>query len=157
MDQDLDTRLELAAQALALVSGLLTREDWVMLVWSLDWSDLAVTSTGQVMIMMIIMMMMINPTGQVILTGLDKLTPVDRSLLEAGEERQEVCNQECFTSWRSEVMMFTPRGQPGRGCSAALQQGDMMYRDLCSNVLQDTAESQGLLHSAGTEVSNTGL
>ena len=48
MDQDLDTRVELAAQALALVSGLLTKDDWVMLVWSLDWADLAVTSTGQV-------------------------------------------------------------------------------------------------------------
>merc|ERR1719154_232004 len=49
--------------------------------------------------------------------------------------------------------MVTPRGQPGRGCSAALQHGDMMYRDLCSNVLQDTDKGPGLLHSAGEEVS----
>ena len=106
-----------------------------MVVWGLDWADLSVTSSGQV-----------------ILSGLDKVTPVDKSLLVAGEERP-VCNKECFDKWRSEVRMVTPRGQPGRGCSAALQHGDMMYRDLCSKVLQDTELGPGLLHSAGEEVS----
>ena len=88
----------------------------------------------------------------VILSGLDNVTPVDKSLLVAGEERP-VCNKECFDQWRSEVWMVTPRGQPGRGCSAALQHGDMMYRDLCSHVLQDSELGPGLLHSAGDEVS----
>ena len=136
MDQDLDTRMDLASQALSLVSSLVTREDMVMVVWGLDWDDLSVTSSGQV-----------------ILSGLDKVTPVDKSLLVAGEERP-VCNKECFDKWRSEVRMVTPRGQPGRGCSAALQHGDMMYRDLCSNVLQTSDLDPGLLHSAGEEVSH---
>ena len=48
--------------------------------------------------------------------------------------------------------MATPRGQPGRGCSGALQHGDMMYRDLCSHVLGDSDLGPGLLHSAGEEV-----
>ena len=136
MDQDLDTRMDLASQALSLVSSLVTREDMVMVVWGLDWDDLSVTSSGQV-----------------ILSGLDKVTPVDKSLLVAGEERP-VCNKECFDKWRSEVRMVTPRGQPGRGCSAALQHGDMMYRDLCSNVLQTSDQDLGLLHSAGEEASH---
>ena len=135
VDQDLNTRMELASQALSLVSSLVTREDMVMVVWDLNWDDLSVTSSGQV-----------------ILTDLDKVSPVDKSLLEAGEERP-VCNKECFDKWRSEVMMVTPRGQPGRGCSAALQHGDMMYRDLCSNVLGDSGLGPGLLHSAGEEIS----
>lgn len=136
MDHDLDTRMDLASQALSLVSSLVTREDMIMVVWGLDWDDLSVTSSGQV-----------------ILSGLDKVTPVDKSLLVAGEERP-VCNKECFDKWRSEVRMVTPRGQPGRGCSAALQHGDMMYRDLCSNVLQTSDQNLGLLHSAGEEVSH---
>jgi len=136
VDHDLDTRMDLASQALSLVSSLVTREDMIMVVWGLDWDDLSVTSSGQV-----------------ILSGLDKVTPVDKSLLVAGEERP-VCNKECFDKWRSEVRMVTPRGQPGRGCSAALQHGDMMYRDLCSNVLQTSDQNLGLLHSAGEEVSH---
>ena len=135
MDYDLDTRMELASQALSLVSSLMTREDMVMLVWGLDWTDLSVTSSGQV-----------------ILSGLDKVSPVDKSLLEAGGEERPVCNKECFDNWRSEVMMATPRGQPGRGCSGALQHGDMMYRDLCSQVLGDSDLGPGLLHSAGEEI-----
>ena len=59
-----------------------------------------------------------------------------------------MCNQECFDKWRSEVMMPTPRGQPGRGCSAALQHGDMMHGALCRNVLGDSERGLGLLHSA---------
>ena len=135
MDYDLDTRMELASQALSLVSSLVTREDMVMVVWGLDWADLSVTSSGQV-----------------ILSGLDKVSPVDKSLLEAGGEERPVCNNECFDKWRSEVMMATPRGQPGRGCSGALQHGDMMYRDLCSHVLGDSDLGPGLLHSAGEEI-----
>ena len=45
-------------------------------------------------------------------------------------------------------MMPTPRGQPGRGCSAALQHGDMMHGALCRNVLGDSERGLGLLHSA---------
>ena len=59
-----------------------------------------------------------------------------------------MCNQECFDKWRSEVMMPTPRGQPGRGCSAALQHGDMMHGALCRNILGDSERGLGLLHSA---------
>ena len=49
--------------------------------------------------------------------------------------------------------MVTPRGQPGRGCSAALQHGDMMYTDLCRYVLGDSSLGPGLMHSAGEEIS----
>ena len=45
-------------------------------------------------------------------------------------------------------MMPTPRGQPGRGCSAALQHGDMMHGALCRNILGDSERGLGLLHSA---------
>ena len=60
-------RAELASQALALVTSLLSLEDWVLVVWDLDWADLAVTSAGQV-----------------VLVGLDKVTPVDKTLLVPG-------------------------------------------------------------------------
>ena len=57
----------MASQALALVTSLLSLEDWVLVVWDLDWADLAVTSAGQV-----------------VLVGLDKVTPVDKTLLVPG-------------------------------------------------------------------------
>ena len=49
------------------MTSLLSLEDWVLVVWDLDWADLAVTSAGQV-----------------VLIGLDKVTPVDKTLLVPG-------------------------------------------------------------------------
>ena len=49
------------------MTSLLSLEDWVLVVWDLDWADLAVTSAGQV-----------------VLVGLDKVTPVDKTLLVPG-------------------------------------------------------------------------
>ena len=53
------------------MTSLLSLEDWVLVVWDLDWADLAVTSAGQV-----------------VLVGLDKVTPVDKTLLVPGREER---------------------------------------------------------------------
>ena len=135
VSSDWSTRAELASQILSLVNTLLTQDSFVFLAWNLTSSDLAVTNTGQV-----------------VLTGLDQVTPVDKTLLETPGGDRPVCNQECFDKFHSEVMMVTPRGQPGRGCGSALQYGDMMYSHVCRHVFSDTSDGPGLLHSAPPEV-----
>lgn len=132
IDRDWDTRAELARQVLTLVDSLVSVEGWVMVVWDLGWEHFSVTKTGQV-----------------ILSGLDSLTPIDRSILVGPpEEERPVCNKECFKDFQSEVFMLTPRGQPGRGCGTALLYVDIMYSAVCSSVFSGTEEKKGLLHSA---------
>ena len=135
VSSDWDTRAELASQILSLVNTLLTQDSFVFLVWNLTSSDLAVTNTGQV-----------------VLTGLDKVTPVDKALLLTPGGDRPVCNQECYDKFYTEVIMVTPRGQPGRGCGSALQYGDMMYSHVCRHVFSDTSDGPGLLHSAPDDV-----
>ena len=86
------------------------------------------------------------------LTGLDKVTLVDRTLLVAPTEDRKVCNKECYQEFEKDVMMETPRGQPGKGCSHSVQYSDMMYSDVCTHVFSDTSNQTGLLHSAPAEV-----
>jgi len=132
MDSDWTTRAELASQVLALVDTLVSVDGWVMVIWDLTWDNFAVTKTGQV-----------------VLTMLDQLTPIDRSILVGPpEEERPVCNKECFKDFQSEVFMLTPRGQPGRGCGTALLYVDMMYAAVCSTVFSEVAGTRGLLHSA---------
>lgn len=133
LDSDLDTRLDLASQLLDLVQGLVAGvEGWLMILWDLNIKDFSVTQTGQV-----------------VLSRLSHLTPVDRTILMGlPEGKREVCNEDCFRQWKEEVMMPTPRGQPGRGCSSTLLYSDLMFSSLCSSVLKGEEGNRGLLHSA---------
>lgn len=135
LTSDWDTRAELASQILALINGLLSHTSYVMIVWNLGPRDFSVTSSGQV-----------------VLTGLDKVTLVDRSLLVAPAEDRQVCNRGCFQQFQKDVMMETPRGQPGKGCGHSVQYSDMMYSDVCTYVFSDTTNGPGLLNSASAEV-----
>ena len=137
---DLSTRAELGSQVMTMVSTLLTAQpDAMTLVWNMTMQDLAVSSSGQL-----------------VLTGLDKMTPVDKRLLTPDTgDRSVVCNDQCFDQFRSRVMMATPRGQPGGGCAEAVQYSDMMYRDVCTNVLStmfsDTGELGRLIRECREE------
>jgi len=137
LERDWNTRAELASQVLTLVDRLVSVEGWVMVVWDLGWEDFSVTKTGQV-----------------VLSALYKMTPIDRSILVGPpEEERPVCNKECFKDFQSEVFMLTPRGQPGRGCGTALLYVDMMYSAVCSSVFSDSGERKGLLHSSPDDLS----
>ena len=132
---DWSTRAELAGQVLDLLENFLSVEGWVMMAWDLSWSDFS-----------------LSRSGQLVFTGLDKLSPVDKTLLEPpSEEDRPVCNSDCFTKFKKDVMMRTPRGQPGLGCGSALLYADMMYRDVCTNIFSDQEDRLGLLHSAPSE------
>ena len=134
---DWDTRAELALQILTLLDNLLSVEGWVMVAWGLQWEDFS-----------------ISRSGQVVFTGLDKLTPVDKTILDPpSEEERPVCNSDCFSEYRKDVMMKTPRGQPGRGCSSALLYADMMAAEVCLNIFSARDGRPALLHSAPEEVS----
>ena len=136
LHSDWTTRAELATQVLSLIDSLLSHEQYVFIVWDLVWEDFSVTKSGQVVV-----------------TALDKVTPVDKSLIEASMEDRPVCNKECFDQFQADVAMATPRGQPGKGCSHAAQFSDLMFRDVCLNVFLDQAsKGLGLLHSAPPEV-----
>ena len=136
LDRDWETRAELARQVLTLVDSLTAVEGWVMMVWDLSWENFSVTKTGQV-----------------VLSRLEKLTPIDRAMLAGPpEEERPVCNEQCFTDFKKEVMMVTPRGQPGRGCSTALLYVDLMYAAVCKNIFSNTPASRGLLHSGPQEL-----
>lgn len=136
VDRDWDTRAELARQVLTLVDSLVSVEGWVMVVWNLGWDNFSVTKTGQV-----------------VLSNLDMLTPIDRAILVGPpEEERPVCNQECFKDFQKEVFMLTPRGQPGRGCGTALMYVDIMYSAVCASVFSNTESRRGLLHSSPDEL-----
>ena len=133
--RDWSTRAELAGQLLSLLENFLSVEGWVMLAWDLTWQDFS-----------------LSRSGQLVFTGLEKLTPVDKVLLEPPpQEDRAVCNSDCFSKFQKDVMMRTPRGQPGLGCGAALQYADLMYRDVCTNIFSDQEDRLGLLHSAPSE------
>jgi len=139
VDKDWETRAELARQVLTLVDSLMSAEGWVMVVWDLAWENFSVTKTGQV-----------------VLSGLDKLTPIDRAMLVGPpEEDRPVCNKECFEDFKKEVFMLTPRGQPGRGCGTALLYVDIMYSAVCQSVFSDTQGRKGLLHSAPDDLTQS--
>ena len=134
---DWDTRAELAGQILTLLDNFLSVEGWVMVAWDLQWDDFS-----------------LSQSGQVVFTGLDKLTPVDKTILEPpSQEERPVCNSDCFSRYKKDVMMVTPRGQPGRGCGSALQYADMMAASVCLNIFSERAGRAALLHSAPEEVS----
>ena len=135
VSRDWSTRAELAGQLLALLENFLSVDGWVMVAWGLSWPDFS-----------------LSRSGQLVFTGLDKVTPVDKTLLEPpSEEDRPVCNSECFSKFKKDVIMRTPRGQPGLGCGAALLYADMMYRDVCTNIFSDQEGRLGLLHSAPSE------
>ena len=108
-----------------------------MVAWGLQWEDFS-----------------ISRSGQVVFTGLDKLTPIDKTILEPPpEEERAVCNSDCFSQYRRDVMMKTPRGQPGKGCGSALLFADMMAAEVCLNIFSGRDGRPAFLHSAPEEVS----
>jgi len=129
-----DTRRDLGGQVLSLLEGLMSpASPWLWVVWSLDIHSFAVTKTGQV-----------------VLSSLASVTPIPRSLLAPPpQEERPACNLQCFMDWKHQVMMATPRGQPGKGCAAAGQYTDIAYSLACSSVL---GGAHGLLASGGEEV-----
>jgi len=129
-----ETRRDLAVQVLSLLETLVSPEsDWLWIAWHLDISTFSVTRTGQV-----------------VLSTLEHLTPVARTLLgRPPQEEREPCNLNCFMEWKQEVMMATSRGQPGKGCVEARQYADLAFSLACSSVL---GGPQGLLGNAGEEV-----
>merc|ERR1719458_1679642 len=131
---DYETRRDLALQVLSLLESLVSPEsDWLWITWHLDTSSFSVTRTGQV-----------------VLSTLEQLTPVARSLLgNPPQEEREPCNLNCFMEWKQEVMMATSRGQPGKGCVEARQYADLAFSLACSSVL---GGPQGLLGNAGEEL-----
>ena len=88
---------------------------------------------------------------KVVLSTLEQLTPVARSLLgKPPQEEREPCNLNCFMEWKQEVrktkqdkvvknketnlskvMMVTSRGQPGKGCGEARQYADLAFSLAC--------------------------
>jgi len=129
-----ETRRDLAVQVLSLLETLVSPEsDWLWIAWHLDMSSFSVTRTGQV-----------------VLSTLEHLTPVARSLEGSPpQEEREPCNLNCFMEWKQKVMMATSRGQPGKGCVEASQYADLAFSLACSSVL---GGPQGLLVNAGEEV-----
>jgi len=131
---DWETRRDLAVQVLSLLETLVSPDsDWLWITWHLDISSFSVTRTGQV-----------------VLSTLEHLTPVARTLQgPPPQEEREPCNLNCFMEWKQEVMMATSRGQPGKGCVEARQYADLAFSLACSSVL---GGPQGLLGNAGEEL-----
>ena len=130
LNREWEQRLELARQVLRLIENLLSVEEWLLVAFGLNMDSFSVTRTGQV-----------------VLSNLDTLTPIDKDiLLGLPQEERDVCNSQCFSDFEKEVMMVTPRGQPGKGCGSALLYSDMMYADVCREVISR------LLYSAPEEV-----
>jgi len=128
-------RADKAKQILNVVERLLSNE-WVLLAWDLDWSSFSVSRTGQV-----------------VLTDLNSVTPIDRALIgRPSEEARDVCSGDCLTRFRSSVLQSTPRGQPGRGCRDGLLYGDVMYHDICRNIFSPAGSEAGLLEGGGPEL-----
>jgi len=127
LDKDWTYRANLASQILGLVDTLLTGE-WVLMGWSLDWDTFSVTKMGQVVI-----------------SNLGQFTPIHKSLISRSDgETREVCNEDCFYKYKATVLNFTPRGQPSKGCRDALFYGDMMYYQICRNILAAGETRRGL-------------
>ena len=87
-----------------------------------------------------------NLLSKVVLSTLEHLTPVARTLLgQPPQEEREPCNLNCFMEWKQEVpgrvnehllnlfkvMMATSRGQPGKGCVEARQYADLAFSLAC--------------------------
>lgn len=130
--QDLASRTDLALQILSIIGGMLTGES-LLIGWQLGWDSFAV-----------------RPTGQVVLSRLDRLTSIESSLIsKPKDEQRDICNAACFAAFQKDVFQATPRGQPGKGCSAAMLYGDMMLFSVCRNILSKSEEERaGLLDGA---------
>jgi len=134
LQSEWETRRDLGLQVFSLLESLVTPEsDWLWILWHLDLSSFSVTRTGQV-----------------VLSSLDNITPVARALLgKPPQEERQPCNLNCFLEWKQEVLMATPRGQPGKGCAHARHYADLAFSLACSSVL---GGPRGLLKNSGEEI-----
>ena len=154
-------RRDLGLQVFSLLESLVTPEsDWLWILWHLDLSSFSVTRTGQVSIDLIaenpIRTKQEKTKGGSLLLGQHHPggssppwgapaggeATVQSQLLPRVETRGEQESDLTWTSSQSEtsssvqVLMATPRGQPGKGCAHARQYADLAFSLACRFCLE---------------------